>query len=64
MEKIDRADLVDRARRQLEGAIACLDEVECHQAAAYADMALHLLLGDERTPQDAVERAAGRDRVG
>jgi hypothetical protein len=46
MEKSVREELVERARLQLEGAIACLDELGCHQAAAHTDMALNLLRAD------------------
>jgi hypothetical protein len=36
--------LVELARQQLEDALACLDALGCHQAAAHADMARNLLL--------------------
>jgi hypothetical protein len=58
LEKSSQAMLAARARQQLEGALACLDELECHQAAAYVDMALNLL--EEKPPgEGAIEKREG-----
>lgn len=54
MEKAVRAELVELAKQQLEGAIACLDELGSHQAAAHADMALNLLC-DRRAQRAAAD---------
>lgn len=60
VEKGGRAMLVEVAQQQLESAIACLDELGCHQAAAHADMALNLLRGDA----SAADLPIGSDDVG
>lgn len=51
--------LAARVRQQLEGALACLDELECHQAAAYVDMALNLLLEERPRGEEAIEEGEG-----
>jgi hypothetical protein len=53
VETSGRAVLVELAKQQLEGAIACLDELGCHQAAAHADVALNLLLAAPQTSASA-----------
>ena len=57
MGKPGRVDLVERAKLQLEGAIACLDELGWHQAAAHADMALNLLCSDPQAVRAAPDPA-------
>lgn len=59
LENTSRAMLAARVRQQLEGALACLDELECHQAAAYVDMALNLLLEERPRGEEAIEEGEG-----
>lgn len=51
--------LAELARQQLEGALACLDELGCHQAAAFADMALQMLLADQALGETPVDMSGG-----
>lgn len=55
VDQPSRAKLVGLAQQQLESAIASLDELGFHQAAAHADMALNLLRGSGPVSDEEAE---------
>ena len=61
MTKIQQSPRVRVARRNLERAIACLDTLGLHQAAAHADLARVAL--DKAWPEHPGVQAIGSDLV-
>jgi hypothetical protein len=50
---VERTELAAMARQHLQAARACLDRLEWHQPAAHADLALHLLEGEQERHSSA-----------